>query len=908
MTDRDPCSSTGTSTGTSPSLKDELSPKLAPLSEDHDLAASPPEDQGEPQDFADTFFIAVGSSAGGIEALSAMLSGIDPATPHCFFILQHLSPHFSTNLPDILSRVANMPVQIPAHDEPIKPGSIYLMPPGKIMTIFRDKIILAERAIGSPKDSYPIDAFIESLAAEKGQKAIAVILSGAGSDGSRHLSDIKSYNGYVIAQSEDSASFTSMPKRAIQSKQVNAILPPEDILSHIETYTARTVPGVTADLKKQVARQPEAIERIFFFLNTKYNIDFSCYDENLVISKIDKRLKITSVATYTEYADLVAKDLDELESLWDELLASASDTFTYNEKLSKIGEEVFPKLAEFHHQSSHKVKIWVVGCHTGEEAYLYAFLLEDYLDKHRLTMDYRIFATDAHSKAVSIASRGVFPQIKITRLPVRVQKKYFISKDGESTVKTAIRQKIVFAKHNVVSDVPFPRTHLVSCRSLFNNLKDKYRAKVLQSISYSLNPGGILVLGHDDAIQEYNHSFSSLDTVSNLFINEGNSAKAGAVLASGAPSRQGGIRTTKMPDVPVIAAPSEYDLFEAKLYQELCHQHFVDAMVFDADYEVSFFFGNVSSYLTPISGRANHNLETLIPQEIFHTISTWCDSIGAAHHGQSFTHSYLRKIPARDDQAPFTQMVDVAIAVLDSSYDGKPFFLCAFTPQLQPIKSSVLQGQILDTLNGEIEALKSQLEYFRKELLLSRDQASATVGELEASNEQLMTANDQLQSTNEELQSTNEELQAVNEELHLINAEHQNRIADLSEAGNEMAQLCDIADIATLYLDQHLIIRKYNRQCRNLLNLLPEDNNRSITHFATMGLLDLPGSVEKVLHSQTPLQKTMTFGNPPCCYNIKVYPHRNIESRLIGAMVVFLPQECVSEEVLSAAEGSWHSV
>lgn len=875
----------------------------------------------EKTDFTDTFFIAVGSSAGGIEALSSMLSGIDPATPHCFFILQHLSPHFATNLPDILSRVAKMPVQIPGHEQAIKPGAIYLMPPGKIMTIFRDRIILTERAIGAAKDSYPIDIFIESLAAEKGQKAIAVILSGAGSDGSRHLEDIANYNGYVIAQSEDTAGFASMPKRAIQSKQVHAILAPEEILSHIDSYTSRTLHAVTADLKRSAPRQPEAIERIFFFLNTKYSLDFSCYQDDLVISKIDKRLKIVGATNYGAYADQLATDLDELESLWDELLASSSDTFTYSDKLTKITEEVFPRLVDFHMTTSHKVKIWVIGCHTGEEAYMYAFLLEDYLEKHDLEVDYQIFATDAHSKSVAIASRGVFPQLKISRLPARIQKKYFVTKEGESTVRSLIRKKIVFAKHNVVSDVPFPRTHLVSCRSLFYNLKDKYRAKVLQSISFSLNSGGLLVLSHGDSIKNYHHAFSRLDLDSQVFINESssNSSRKGAISSPNAHRPPKGIQASKLAELQ--APSSTYDLFESSLYKELCHKHSVDGLVFSSDFEVSFFFGNVSSFLTPISGRANHNLETLIPREIFHTIATWCNTIGLGHHADSFKHSYLRQSrkdpPSSADgegdsaegSAPFAQMIEVTITLLETSFEEGTYFFCSFQTQMQPINSTLLNSQVLDTLNGEIDALKSQLEYFRKELLLSKDQASATVGELEASNEQLMSTNDQLQSTNEELQSTNEELQAVNEELHLINAEHQNRIADLSEASNEMAQLCDIADIATLYLDKYLSIRKYNRQCRNLLNLLPEDNNRSVTHFSSLGP-NLRDSVEKVLHSKAPLQKRMAIGNPAKLFDIKLYPHRNIESRLIGVMVVFLPvdTETLPASASEATGGSWQSV
>lgn len=944
--DQDKPSSPGSSTGANKGSQDPLAAADTAADADADAgqyAAQEPAGKLRPTsdmdktDFTDTFFIAVGSSAGGIEALSSMLSGIDPATPHCFFILQHLSPHFATNLPDILSRVANMPVQIPKHEQAIKPGAIYLMPPGKIMTIFRDRIILAERAIGAAKDSYPIDIFIESLAAEKGQKAIAVILSGAGSDGSRHLEDIANYNGYVIAQSEDSAGFASMPKRAIQSKQVHAILAPEEILGHIDTYTSRTLSAVTSDLNSSAPRQPEAIERIFFFLNTKYSLDFSCYQEDLVISKIDKRLKIAGAANYGAYADQLATDLDELESLWDELLASSSDTFTYSDKLAKITEEVFPRLVDFHVNTSHRVKIWVIGCHTGEEAYMYAFLLEDYLEKHDLEVDYQIFATDAHSKSVAIASRGVFPQLKISRLPARIQKKYFITKDGESTVRSLIREKIVFAKHNVVSDVPFPRTHLVSCRSLFHNLKDKYRAKVLQSISFSLNSGGLLVLSHGDSIKNYHHAFSRLDLGSQVFVNESSTAtsRKGAISSPNAHHPPKGIQASKLAELQPPS--SAYDQFESALYQELCHKHSVDGLVFDSNFEVSFFFGNVSSFLTPISGRANHNLETLIPHEIFHTIATWCNTIGLGHHAQSFKHSYLRQNKAKQtpngsggsknslgqsqggssnsnsgaggSSAPLAQMIEVTLTVLDSSFEDGTYFFCSFAPQMQPINSTMLNSQILDTLNGEIDALKSQLEYFRKELLLSKDQASATVGELEASNEQLMTTNDQLQSTNEELQSTNEELQAVNEELHLINAEHQNRIADLSEASNEMAQLCDIADIATLYLDKHLSIRKYNRQCRNLLNLLPEDNSRSITHFSSLGS-NLPESVEKVLHSKVPLQKRMAIGNPSKLYDIKLYPHRNIESRLIGVMVVFLPvdMESVSAKDFEATGGSWQSV
>ncbi len=822
------------------------------------------------------YVIGVGSSAGGIEALVELLSGTPENSENAYVIVQHMSPDFKTMLPDILSRQCPHDVNLAFEGTTLRPGSIYLAPPNKILTIFHGRLFLEDRIDSDPNSFFPIDYFFKSLAKDCGNRAIGLILSGTGSDGAKGIREIRKNSGYVIAQAPESAKFSGMPKSAIASKAPNSVLDLKDIAGHITDYTS----GVSSPLKQQLMIPPNknsVLDKVFFYLRNRHGVDFSGYLEDLVNRRIARRAKIVGCTGLDEYCEHLSKSLKELDALHDDLLLGVTEFNRHPESLEQIKNQVFPELAKL--ESKDTIRVWVVGCSTGEEAYTISFMLSDYLKQIKSPLDFKTFATDIDQKSLKFASRAFYPKEKIASLPVSWQKNYFRIKDGQAYVKTSIRERVVFANHNIIDDAPFPAIDFITCRNLFIYFKPEVKEKILKSFRFSLKDKGYLALGPSESIPSNNHAFKEMHEEAKLFqcISPGSSFTSNIEKTKdslSATNRKHNIESN------ISKKKEEQEAYLNKLYRKLVHEHLPASLIFNEDLAIEYFFGPVKEYLVPISGMASHFLNDTLPPDVFEVVSSLKSSLSDSVR-ENFSTIHVSRAPDRD------QLLAVRVVDLQTENKGKKLYLVKFRLQENLVTSDNLQGKIPTKHEAKIRSLEKELRKTKAQLEDSKSEMISVIGQLEASNEEMRATNEELQSGSEELQSTNEELQAVNEELYTVNAECQMRITELSEMSSDVHNIYEVSEIGTMFVDKNLRIRKFNAPSQKIFNFLPDDIGRPVEHFSSTLKIDFTKKIKSVLKTMRMYQREIV-SNSGVTYLMRIAPYRTDDLQIKGTVLVFI--------------------
>ena len=827
---------------------------------------------------APAFVVGIGASAGGIEALIELLGAIPVDTRNAFVVIQHMSPSFQTMLPEILSRQTPHQVVLATEGAAVRPGSFHLIPPGKMLTMFHGRLLVEERVESEPESLFPINHFFESLAKDCGSRAIGVVLSGTGSDGATGTKALRASSGYVIVQSPDSSKFSGMPRSAIATKAACAILPLGSICAAIEDYSSG-IRGLPAH--SQPMRCPSDnpfLEKVFLALRNQHGIDFSCYREELVLRRMDRRSKMVSCPSLDAYCDYVIGNLEEINALYDDLLLGVTEFNRHPESLQQLKEVVFPEMAQ-KTENRDTLRVWVVGCSTGEEAFTIAFMVSDYLRASKSSIDFKIFATDVDEKSLRIASRAVYPERYLDNLPDAWKKEYLNIKDGQAQVRTAVRERVVFANHNVIKDAPFPNIHLLTCRNLLIYLKKEIKSRIVRSFRFSLRDGGYLLLGPSDAIPE-GKSFDIVHEEARL-------------LRCLMPKRAYPLPQQKVPNnlarnesvasCPPKTASSLMDQDRRTfhdLHEKLVLEHFPAALVFNDEMQVEFYFGDAKAYCRPLVGRASHRVDAILPEDIYSVVRGLFARLEAK--GQQVSQTLV--LPNSEKPS----LLEIVLTDLQIQRHHRKLFLLKFRESSLATSSGLeLNEMRAATLQARIDSLEEELKKARTEVVERRGEMAVIIGQLEASNEELRTTNEELQAGSEELQSTNEELQAVNEELYTVNAECQMRIAELSEISSDVQNIYEVSEVGTLFVDRDLRIRKFNSLSQKIFNLLPEDVGRPLGHFSPTMDLDFPKLVRRVLRSSRMYQREV-LSNESTTFVMRIAPYRTEELQIKGAVLVFI--------------------
>ncbi|MGV3483175.1 MAG: chemotaxis protein CheB, partial [Planctomycetaceae bacterium] len=792
------------------------------------------ESSSRPTTARDFHVVGVGASAGGLEALEAFFRAMPSDSGMAFVVIQHLSPDFKSHMEELLTRQTSIPVHRVENGMEVKPDCIYLIPAKMEMVISEGKLLLTERS-SERGFSHPIDQFFRSLAGDKGRMAIGVVLSGTGTDGSRGVRDIHDAGGLVITQDEASAKFDGMPISAQATGMVDLVLPPAAMPEALLRYARDGVSRERLGDEDATFSSMEGIDQIFQLLHRHHRIDFTQYKPTTVGRRIQRRVNLLRLPSLDEYIERIAKDPVELNELYKDLLIGVTKFFRDPEAFEVLSSRVISKLVA-QAKDHQPLRIWVSACASGEEAYSIAILVDEELQRRHLNLDVKIFATDAHQASLQAAARGIFPKEALVELSKKRREKYFRQTDEGYQVTRQLRQYLVFAPHNIISDAPFTQMDLVTCRNMLIYLQPAAQKKALSLFHFSLKASGVLFLGPSESPGELSDEFQVIDKRWRIY-----SKRRDVRLPVGTRIPMGR-HAERLPHASIqVPSPKTTRVDHALLstYDELLNHKMGSSILVNASGEILHVFGGAEQFLRRKGGRPSNDILDSIHEDLRSPVS------GAMHHALH-KKSTVRYTAVPYQTAGSTEHVRIVVEPIGSAPSSAGNLLIeidkADAPAVPAWEPPPSEASALE--KGRIASLESELRF-------SQENLQATIEEMQASNEELQAANEELVASNEELQSTNEELHSVNEELYTVNAEHQRRVEELAEANDDMDNLLATTRVGVIFLDDGLFIRRFTPEIGRIFRLDQQDMGRSIERFAhNLQYSALIDDLQEVLHSQ----------------------------------------------------------
>lgn len=761
----------------------------------------------------DLFIIAIGASAGGMEAIH-LLFDHTPEDGIAYVIIQHLSPEHKSFMAELLASHSKMKISIAENQMLVKPNCVYLMPRGKNMTIKNRRLLLTDSR--AQQANTAIDIFFDSLANDLGEKSIAIILSGTGSDGTKGIASIKSHNGYVIVQDPESAKFNGMPISAIESGNVDTIRPPELIPEEIITYLRQK--SLEINFNNQITEVDEdELVNIHNLIQEHTPFDFSDYKRPTIIRRIVKRMSKNNITLLKDYTEFLKANPSETNNLANDFLISVTRFFRDQEAFEVIKDTVLKDIIDSKLQVD-TLKIWVVGCATGEEAYSIAILILEVLTELKKNLEVKIFASDIDKSAILHASKGVYSNKITNDISQERLDNFFIRQGNKYRVRDNVRKMIIFAQHDIIKQPPYGKIDMISCRNLLIYLNPILQRKIMASLHFCLNLGGYLFLGPSESLGELKKSFEERDKKwkvyksSEVAHNLRNTTYSTPGLGKQMVNPKGNAATQKSKANNNLSEFTNQTLLEESGYEA--------GIWVDANFEIIQTSGNYEKFLLPKI--FNFNLLEMLPEEVAMATSTTLKK--AVSNKRKAT---INEVKFKKNET--IHSINLLVKpFLSEDHTSQNIFLVLFSEKkIKNINSN-------DTEIFEIDEHSARyLENLRLELAETKDKLRDAFEALEISKENISSYNEELISGNEELQSTNEELQSVNEELQTVNNEYQLKIRELAELNDDLNNYFKSTINAQLYVDRNLILRKYTPSAILQINLKESDLGRPISDIST---------------------------------------------------------------------------
>ncbi|MCA9917121.1 MAG: PAS domain S-box protein [Anaerolineales bacterium] len=755
--------------------------------------------------------IGIGTSAGGLEVLKLFFDNVPPDFEHTFVIVQHLSPDYKSLMADLLSKNTRLPIYEVTNDMEVQAGSIYLIPPGKNMTLQNNQLLLTDKPKGQILN-LPINIFFESLAQERRENSVGIILSGTGSDGSRGVRTIKEAGGLVIVQRPDTAAFDGMPISAIATGLADMVLAPEQIPDELQRYlnTPR------ANLFDELALSAEdqfAFSQILRLLKQQTDLDFSWYKRPTLLRRMQRRLTINNCDNLEGYLRFIQKAPEEAFILYREFLIGVTHFFRDPEAWRILESEVLPKLVR-DKQANQPFKVWVVGCSSGEEAYTIAILLQEALNRNKRRIDLKIFATDVEKEHLDRGAQGLYSESIVADISLPRLQTFFLKKGDNYQVHPDLRRSIIFSQHNALSDPPFGRMDLVICRNFMIYLQPEIQQRLLDTLHYALNKHGVLFLGPSESLGALKPVFEEINGRWRLYRNKEIARSLGhprhlndLYQSIGMGQRQQRKRV-------------EIHMAEA-LNQALLKELGAACVYVDGAFNILHAIGKYKDFLALPDEEFSTNLLDMAPDSLKLALTTAVHKASRLDEQVSITDTWKKS--AEDE----LKKVHLLVSPFDLPVGGGQCHLILFMPG--PLADAMsFQTVDLSVIDRDAEQTKAL------ELALKESQANlqAALEEAQTTNEELQATNEELMAANEELQSTNEELQSVNEELHTVNAEYQLKIDELAALNADIDNLLSSTQIGTIFLDRNRRIRRFTNAIKSQFDLLSSDIGRPLDHLA----------------------------------------------------------------------------
>ena len=829
----------------------------------------------KPKKTNDFPIVGLGASAGGLEALEAFFSHMPFDSGMGFVIIQHLSPKHKSIMASLLAKDTKMKVLEIIDGMKVKPDHVYLNPPNKNVIIINGALQLMD-PVKTGGINLPIDSFFRSMAEEMGEKAICVILSGTATDGTLGLKAVKELGGLVMVQDPNSAKYDGMPRSAIATGMVDFILPVEKIPEELVRYVKAPYMG---DSKKVFITEDQFannIQKIFSLIRSATGNDLSLYKQTTIRRRIERRMAINQINKISDFVKYLQQTPLEVDILFKDMLIGVTNFFRDSEAFKILKEQVLPGLLKNKDPDS-LIRIWSVGCSTGEEAYSLAILFSEVLNMVKKHFNIQIFASDIDVQAIDYARLGSYPDSIAADVSQERLHQYFLKEGNCYKVKKKIRDRVVFALQNVIKDPPFSKIDLVSCRNLLIYMDSELQKKVLPLFHYTLNRDGILFLGTSESIGGFTDLFHPIDRKWKIF------QRKHAFVE----------RAMDHPGLPFYHGPKLDDNIEQKVPVEMDIQHVAKKVILEnfalpgvlvnEKYEIIHFMGKTDKYLETPVGNASFNILSMAREGLRFKLNAALHN--AVRQKQKTTYDSLRVKYNGEFRT-----VDLTVMPLTKVAGTPGYFLVMFDDKAFPDRPAKKRGKKAATDNSDpvVASLERELESTKEDLQTTVEEMETANEELKSTNEELQSTNEELQSSNEELETSKEELQSTNEELITVNTELQNKVDELSQANNDINNLLASTQIGTIFLDTNLKIKRFTPAATDIFNLIQTDLDRPISDITSkIRYKQLKKDSQEVLDTLM-VKETEVQDTNNNWFAIRMSPYRTIENIIDGVVITFV--------------------
>ncbi|MDA8406100.1 MAG: PAS domain-containing protein [Deltaproteobacteria bacterium] len=823
--------------------------------------------------------VGIGASAGGLEAFDKFFTAM-PVDSGCAFVLvQHLDPSHKSMLTELIQRYTTMNVVEIQDGMNVKPNTVFVIPPNKYIAILNDKLHLIETP-APPSIKTPIDFFFKSLAQDRKDKAICIVLSGSGSEGAMGLRAIKDEGGMGMVQTPESSKYDGMPKSAISTNLADYVLAPEDMPKELVSYVEFSSGKVPLIALKHAATEIDKLQKVVILVRSQTGQDFSVYKPNMVMRRVERRMAINKIGNLSGYLRYMQQYPTEAQKLQKDLLIGVTSFFRDPKAFDAVRDKAIVELCKKKDPNT-PLRIWVPGCSTGEEAFSLAMLCQQCLAKLKISLQVQIFGTDLDETAIGIARLGLYPKSIVGDVPLEILNRYFIQEDGSYRVRQDTRDIIVFAVHNVVSDPPFSRVDLVSCRNLLIYLNPDTQKRVIALFHYALARRGLLFLGTAETVGDQSTDFSIVDRKWKLYRRLESACPDKTLLLSTSDQLAADNLITSRGHEPV-------KMIKRQGFRELAEKTLLGsfspcAIIIRENSEILYVHGRSGKYLEIAPGEANLNLLAMAREGLRFELAS---AIRKAVTEDKEVRQERLRVKTNGDE----QVINLIVRPLLKDAAMKRLLMVVFedvpideTTRRRKRKSASIQDSESPCIPELEQDLKSTKEYLQS-VLSEKDAYSE---ELRSLTEEFQSSNEELQSANEELLTSKEELQSVNEELITVNAELEQKIGESTREVNDMQNLLASTGIGTLYLDSNLNIRRFTPSMTEFINLIKGDIGRPISHIVSKTQYDrLFEDATEVLRTLVPKQMEIQT-NDVQWYTIRIGPYRTFDNIIDGVVVTF---------------------
>jgi two-component system CheB/CheR fusion protein len=823
--------------------------------------------------------VAVGASAGGLDALERLFSGLPTNTGATFVIIQHLSPDHKSMMDSLLARHTAMPVIVVEDEMLIEADKVYLIPPGSLMHVDGMHLRLTPKV---PRTlTLPIDVFFESMAKEYQGRSVGVVLSGTGSDGTRGAAAINEAGGFLIAQDPEDAKFDGMPRSVIATGFVDAVLPIEAIaerlVSHLRAPKGEIITLPAETPMPTLLDADKALSGVAQLLLSATGINFADYKRGTIVRRIARRMSVRQVPTIAAYLDLLSQDRSELLLLGRELLISVTRFFRDPEAFDALRQDVVEPLVRSR-ASGQEIRVWCAGIATGEEVYSIAMQFLEVFDEAKVWPGLKIFATDVDQAAIDTASAGIYPGSIIAEVSQQQLERFFVARGDKWQVKPELRQCIVFARHNLLTDPPFTRMDLVTCRNTLIYFRSEAQERVLRRLQYGMAKGGFLFLGSSESLGSLQPDFRVVSArekiwqvarpATGVILQGSGRSPSAAHISASRVNRQ-----VARPSLPRNAVDMGYQAL-LKAYAP------PPAILVTAGHQLVHFFGDVRQYLELREGEASLEIGRILPEPLVPVAAALLFRV--LRENSSASSDIVRMPTPRNAEAAQASRFVRLSGMPVGEIDGERHILLIFEDAQN---QSQTDGRATVDVEAETTERLAALEH---ELAATRETLQATIEELETSNEELQATNEELMASNEELQSTNEELQSVNEELNTVNSEYQEKIEILNRVNADLESLAKVVASGTVFVDQNLNLTRFSEEAKKIFRLRESDIGRPLSDLNhELDYPDLMNDLTNTLEISKGIERSIC-GQGGRFYLVKMLPYRIPSSSSRGVVVSFV--------------------